>query len=331
MPSEAEVQRELVAQLIVENLTQPGFAHIHALGVGVPNTIAQAPEEIVVFHEPVADCEIQAAKNIIGNQSGGVNIVFGPAQRFVGLAGVAGQPAEAGGSIGVHAPARYNVPLDNASTLGAVITAGGKTYLLGCNHGLAFNGRALGEAVTFQGPLDEKAAYQIGRVAAYVPLNPAAWPAGTPSTPNPVDCALAEIAVSSVSAPTTVTPLSGSVNLRTSVRKKGRTTGYTTGLVRIKVLGGLVDLSFGTFHFDDYVAVVSTPPFAVPGDSGALVVVDPPTGGSLSGIGLVTARTFCSSGPYQGYVVAICRLDQALDALGQTIGVAGTQMTVTSL
>jgi hypothetical protein len=29
--------------------------------------------------------------------------------------------------------------------------------------------------------------------------------------------------------------------------------------------------------------------------------------------------------------VAICRLDQALDALGQTIGVAGTPMTVTSL
>ena len=330
MPSEAEVQREQLAQYIAENSSQAGFAYVNAIGVGVPNDNPAAPEEIVVFHEPVAACELQDAMAKIAKKAGAVHVEFAPAERFVGL------QAEAGGSVGVDAPSRYNVPPDNASTLGAVITVtpGGRTFLLGCNHGLAFNGRALGEAVTYPGPLDQKQPYQIGRVAAYVELKTAAWPvgpAGAGSAPNPVDCALAEIGALPVSAPVTVDALRGNVKLRTQVRKKGRTTGYTIGTVRIKVLGGVVDLSFGTFRFDGYVGVVSDPPFAVPGDSGGLVVVDPQTGASLSGIGLVTARTFCSAGPYKGYVVAICRLDQALDALAPQIGVPPGQMAVRSL
>jgi len=206
------------------------------------------------------------------------------------------------------------------------------SYLLGCNHSLAFNGRALGQAVAFPAPSDQQpVANHIGRVAVYVRLRPAAWPLrwNNPGPPNPVDCALAEIRASTVVAPRTV--ITGPIALGTPVRKIGRTSGHTSSTIRIKKLSGFVDLGGGTYYFDDYVGVVSDPPFAHPGDSGALAVVKTSAPGDLTGIGLVTARTYCPSDPYKGYIVAICRLENVLDHLAAQIRVAPGQMTVKSL
>ena len=157
---------------------------------------------------------------------------------------------------------------------------------------------------------------------------------------NPVDCALAEIRPASVAAPRAVVPAGSSLNLGTPVRKIGRTSGRTYSTIRFKRLSGFVDLGGGTYYFDDYVGDLSDPPFAHPGDSGALAVVEstaaagvpaPGPTGNLSGIGLVTARTYCSAGPYKGYIVAICRLDLVLNALAAQIGVPAGQMAVSSV
>jgi hypothetical protein len=330
-PTAAEARKQQLVDFLIKNSSQHDFSRITAVGVGVQGE--GLAEEILVFHEPVDACEFAGAKAAIQDEAG-KTVQFLPTGRFVGL------QATSGASIGIDAPSRYNVPPDNASTLGAVIDDGTRKYVLGCNHSLAFNGRAVGAPATSPSPIDENPPGSvIGRVAAYEPLQIAAWPIWTKLSPlNPVDCALAEIRSSTVIGPRPVTPLATAPAYWTDVRKIGRTTGRTYAKIRIRSLSGFVDLGSGTYFFDQYVGVVTDPPFAHPGDSGSLVVVEPPaaaTGapgvGPLPGVGLATARVYCSFGPYQGYIVAICSLELALQKLAPRIGVQRAQMTVMSV
>src|SRR5215831_13028901 len=118
-----------------------------------------ATPEILVFVEPAADCELQALWEQIQSKIPGEPFRLLITGRFVGL------QATTGHSVSIYAPRRYNVPPVSAGTAGAIVDAGGKKYIIGSNHVLAFNGRALPDtAVAAPGTLDDrKGGVVIGR------------------------------------------------------------------------------------------------------------------------------------------------------------------------
>ncbi|MGH9824458.1 MAG: hypothetical protein ACREDR_14545, partial [Blastocatellia bacterium] len=234
---------------------------------------------ILVFVEPVPDCELQPLWDEIRSQAQGQPFVLLRTGRFVGL------QAATGTSISPYAPSRSNVPPAAAGTLGAVVTAGGKEYILSCNHVLAYNGRVpFGTPVVAPGTLDDPYGRGVvGRLSQFVELLPAAWPFnGTPV--NPVDCALAEMRSSSAVGARSAIQIANPVITPTNVKKQGRTSGTTQAVVSIWSLTLMpIDLSFGAYCFSGLMGTIgsleqgvqSRRPFAVPGDSGALVLTDP--------------------------------------------------------
>jgi hypothetical protein len=339
------IKRDLANRLFAEfpNL-------VTGMAIGTQQAEKERRREILVFVEPAADCELQALREAVQKAAPGQARIL-PTSLFYGLS----SPSERG-SISFYAPTRFNVPQVSVGTLGAVVEASGKKYLLASNHTIAHNGRVpSGKEIILPSTLDmsiigaaknrakHAAALRdrtIARLTSFGELQPVAWPPPPPPAPgaplgaarpgpaNTVDAALAELTkkgVSTLSNLIAVPQLAGPVSqipLPTPVKKTGRTTGTTHSELCIEDWEGYIDLATGSYYFEGLVAAVGKElpvgsAFAGKGDSGALVVTNP----AGAGVGLVTARAFNPlPGPYHGYIVLVCPLDVTLAEFAPIIG-----------
>lgn len=191
------------------------------------------------------------------------------------------RPIRPGTSVGFKIPP----PKDNfvmAGTFGAVVSKGGKRFILSNNHVLAENGVvALGAAIFQPGLLDggNVATDQVAKLTRFIEVK------GTGM--NKVDCAIAEILpgigvnprhMPSVGKLNSTTPIPAANNML--VMKTGRTTGHTRG----KIIDTAADVNVGfndkngndiVGTFADQIIIVGTPSpggFSAGGDSGSLIV-----------------------------------------------------------
>jgi hypothetical protein len=185
----------------------------------------------------------------------------------------------AGTSIGFKIPP----PKDNfvmAGTFGAVVSKGGKRFILSNNHVLAENGVvALGGAIFQPGLLDggNEATDQVASLTKFIEIKSTGF--------NKVDCAIAEflaatpvspILMPRVGALASANPVAATTGML--VEKTGRTTGYTKG--RVFDIASDVNIDYEdrdgntfTATFADQMLIVGTPgSFSDRGDSGSLIV-----------------------------------------------------------
>jgi hypothetical protein len=273
---------------------------IHGVAMGdVPGDKEEgAPQpRLVVFTGAAPECELNPIRAAARAADPNARLVTTGA--FVGLQGT-------GVAVGVSAPSRPDV-LAVAGTLGAVVEAPGGPYVLGSNHALSFNGRAPdGSLILEPGPVDEESGGSaVAALSHVVPLDPA-----PSAAPNTADCALAKLLVPKPAGLAAV-PLTSAPSLYGKrVRKFGRTTLGTKSTIRLTSCVVPIDFTFGTFNFQGllgtYDPAAQDPPFARPGDSGALVRLD----ADQSGIGLVMARAyvFDPQGQVVGTIILICSL-----------------------
>ena len=189
------------------------------------------------------------------------------------------RPVRPGTSIGFKIPP----PKDNfvmAGTFSAVVTKGGKKFILSNNHVLAENGVvALGAAIFQPGLLDggNEATDQVAALSQFIQI--------MPNVMNKVDCAIAEflattrvsgILMPRVGALRSANPVSATVGML--VEKTGRTTGYTKGKIFDVSADVNVDyedkdgITF-TATFSNQIIIQGTPgSFSAAGDSGSLIV-----------------------------------------------------------
>jgi hypothetical protein len=189
------------------------------------------------------------------------------------------RPVRPGVSIGFKIPP----PKDNfvmAGTLGAIVTKGGKTYMLSNNHVLSENGQVGVGAPIFQpGLLDggNQATDQVATLAKFVTIKPTGF--------NKVDCAIAEFLANIKVNPSlmprvgrlrSTTPIAAAMGME--VEKTGRTTGYTRGQVFDLAADVNVDYedkngqSFTATFADQILVVTPGGSFSAAGDSGSLIV-----------------------------------------------------------
>jgi hypothetical protein len=189
------------------------------------------------------------------------------------------RPVRPGTSIGFEFPP----PKDNfvmAGTFGAVVSSGGKRFILSNNHVLAENGLiALGAPIFQPGLLDggKAATDQVAALTRLIEIKEA----GT----NKVDCALAEFRMATPVNPRhmrnvgtlgSTAPIAAAVNML--VMKTGRTTGHTRG--KIFDIAADVNVPYEDKNGNEFVAtfanqiiIVGTPgSFSTNGDSGSLIV-----------------------------------------------------------
>ena len=189
------------------------------------------------------------------------------------------RPIRPGISIGFKFPP----PKDGfvmAGTLGAIVTKGGKFYVLSNNLVLSENGLvALGAPIFQPGLLDggNEASDQIASLTKFIAIKGTGF--------NKVDCAIAELLAATafdshpmprVGALGSAAPITAAVGMQ--VEKTGRTTGYTQGAVfdiAADVNVGYEDKNGNAFSasFDNQIIVTTTPGvFSAAGDSGSLIV-----------------------------------------------------------
>jgi hypothetical protein len=163
-----------------------------------------------------------------------------------------------------------------AGTFGALVEADGKHYILSNNHVLANeNALPVGSDIFQPGLLDRNtpATSKIAKLSHFIKLKTAGS--------NQVDCAIAELnAVSLASA--TILPKVGKLSSgatvqakeKMKVEKTGRTTGYTTGVIRDVQATVKVTYDSGTLTFADQIVIVNAggSSFSDAGDSGSLIV-----------------------------------------------------------
>lgn len=189
------------------------------------------------------------------------------------------RPVRPGTSVGFEFPP----PKDNfvmAGTFGAVVTKGGKKFILSNNHVLAENGLiALGGRIFQPGLLDggNAATDQVAKLSQFVEIKES----GT----NKVDCALAEFLAGvpvnarhmpSVGKLASTTPVAAAEDML--VMKTGRTTGHTKG--RVVDVSADTNVPYEDKHGNEFIAtfanqilIVGAPgPFSTNGDSGSLIV-----------------------------------------------------------
>jgi hypothetical protein len=184
------------------------------------------------------------------------------------------RPVRPGCSIGFQ-PEAPDEGLLMAGTLGAVVVRGGTRFILSNNHVLANENRLpLGAPIYQPGLLDhgDPRTDAIARLSHFTPL--------TPSGPNRVDCAIAEILtpeligtrvmakVGRLAGPQPLPAVEGR-----TVEKVGRGSGYTLGKAfdvsaTLTLSYGLGDLTF----VDQILIRGKGRAFSEDGDSGALVV-----------------------------------------------------------
>ncbi|MEP7101109.1 MAG: hypothetical protein ABI781_11405 [Burkholderiales bacterium] len=189
------------------------------------------------------------------------------------------RPVRPGTSIGFKFPPP-KAGFVMAGTFGAIVSKGGKFYVLSNNHVLSENGLvALGSPIFQPGLLDggNEATDQIARLTKFIAIKGTGF--------NKVDCAIAELLATTkfnahpmprVGALASSNPISAVVNM--GVEKTGRTTGYTRGVVfdiAADVNVGYEDKNGNPFtaSFQDQIVITSSPgSFSAAGDSGSLIV-----------------------------------------------------------
>ena len=159
-----------------------------------------------------------------------------------------------------------------AGTLGVVLV-GQASYILSNNHVLADENRlAVGATIVQPATLDGGTdADRVARLAAFVPLK-------FGNARNWMDAAAARFDAGVSVSPTIlgIGPLTGAgdPSLNLLVRKAGRTTGLTEGIVRV-VRFDVFDVQYdqGMVRVDDVMVIENTAgPFSRPGDSGSAIV-----------------------------------------------------------
>jgi hypothetical protein len=213
------------------------------------------------------------------------------------------RPLAPGVSIGFAHPTRVV-----AGTLGALVLRGGQAFHLSNNHVLAFENRLpLGSPIVQPGMLDGGAlpVGQVGGLADFVRLG---------ASGNRVDAALATAANGSRAQPIlhvrigSSTPIAAVGDQR--VHKMGRTTGHTVGTIEDLAADIPVRFSTKVYRFEDQILIAGeTEPFALDGDSGALVV-DATSDGA---VGLL----FAGSSEF----AAANHLTEVMTALGVTLAI----------
>lgn len=221
------------------------------------------------------------------------------------------RPVQPGCSCSFQAPPPDQGML-TASTIGAIVQAGGKTFILSNNHALAnANDLPVGTPIFHPGLLDQPDLNtdQIAVLTSFVPISS--------NAANVVDCAIAELLEGVPFSPeilpdvgklSSAQPIVAAEGM--TVVKAGRSTSATAGKV-LEVNGTLqvVYPSVGIVTFDNQIFVQDLDgPFSASGDSGALVVDQV----SRAGTGLLFAKTpdgFTACNP----------LDAVLTALGVTL------------
>ncbi len=200
-------------------------------------------------------------------------------------------------------------------TLGAAVTDGSKIYALSNTHVLGVTAQT-GAPVVQPSLVDNqcKASRRVASLSLALPI------------PNPnganIDAAIAELAPGAMDPTGTIlhigAPASNVVppQEKMEVAKVGRSTGLTTGRIRIASFNTKVDYSFdctpgpANVQFLNAILVQSLPgtQFSATGDSGSLLV----TNSSHNPVGLI----FATNGSY-----ALAHpIGQVLDALSQTFG-----------
>ena len=183
------------------------------------------------------------------------------------------RPARGGDSIG-H-------PNGITGTLGALVEdKNHRKFILSCNHVIADvnRGNKGADEIWQPGKKDGgKAKDKIGTLHDFKTLNLG----GT--VPNDIDAAICtEASPGTVAAGIrslgTITGIDANPPLRTKVRKEGRTTKVTAGVLRIKRLSMIVTYPDGNDAlFDEQFAIIGSSTktyFAEQGDSGAIVIDD---------------------------------------------------------
>lgn len=161
-----------------------------------------------------------------------------------------------------------------AGTLGAVVasrTSPQKLYALSNNHVLADENRVASVASIVQpATLDgDRNADHVAELSSYVPLK-------FDNKRNWMDAAIAEFDGNASKTIFGIGPLTGAgtPSLNLLVRKSGRTTGLTEGVVRI-VRFDVFDVEYdqGMVRIDDIMVIENVDgPFSKPGDSGSAIV-----------------------------------------------------------
>jgi len=159
-------------------------------------------------------------------------------------------------------------------TLGVVVaskTSPQKLYALSNNHVLADENRvAIAASIVQPATLDGgKNADQVAELSNYVPLK-------FDNKRNWMDAAIAQFGVAVSKTILGIGPLTstGRPSLNLLVRKSGRTTGLTEGVVRI-VRFDVFDVEYdqGMVRIDDVMVIENVAgPFSKPGDSGSAIV-----------------------------------------------------------
>jgi hypothetical protein len=308
-----------------------------------PKAVAPPPPKADVPHQPQKTLRVAVFVNpstpkceldSIGRacQETGHPFIRVRSSRFVGLSGLVGS----GASISPYAPARYNVPPAGVGALGSFAQAGSEQYLLGANHVMACNGRVPEHTdVVIRGAVDDLGGgWTVATRSYFVPFMPSEWPLDVPGKQPPSnrsDCALAKI-LQPVPQGRQIIPLSppppdssqaielSRLNVTAHCRHKYNLVPPTTNSnVTLFQWEGLIDFSFGTYHFEQLMGTQDSPNkiFAVPGDSGTMVVVDDSTS-SLNfkdkGVGLLMARSFQFDqfNKFTGYTVLMCSLESVV-------------------
>jgi hypothetical protein len=184
------------------------------------------------------------------------------------------RPAQPGCSVGFQLPAPHD-DLIMAGTFGALVARGATRFILSNNHVLANeNQLPIGTAIYQPGLLDhgDPATDAIARLTQFVPLSA--------STPNRVDCAIAELTdpnlgsarvISKIGKLTSDQPLDAVEGM--CVEKVGRGTGYTTGTVFDVSATITLEYELGELKFEDQILIRGlSGVFSQYGDSGAVVV-----------------------------------------------------------
>jgi hypothetical protein len=182
------------------------------------------------------------------------------------------RPVRPGCSIGFQSKDTGNVM---AGTLGAIVEAGNKRFLLSNNHVLAGeNALPIGSPIFQPGLLDKNTpdADQIASLTHFIKLDA--------HRPNKVDCAVAQLA-DGTRVNTAIMPRVNKLKSGTpvvaeeamKVEKTGRTTGYSTGTIHDVSATVKVGYEIGTLTFADQIMIgAGTKSFSGAGDSGSLIV-----------------------------------------------------------
>lgn len=165
--------------------------------------------------------------------------------------------------------------LNLAGTSGYVVTDGTDSYILSNNHVLAGeNLLPLGTSIVQPSILDRGSPLTdvVAKLSKFTPIQ---FSTATSSPTNYVDCAIAKVTSLNLISNRifnigVISGINTKPRLNTKVEKSGRTTGYTTGI--IKALNSTVLVNYSGGKSAIFKNQIVTSVMSSPGDSGSLLV-----------------------------------------------------------